>query len=185
MSKAYFAHRNFSGKDIINLLAYGVKEPFGLSRRQRITRMYMSAIRISSEAFLNETPHDSERFHETLYRLKNDFRILKELNESDSEFQRISEYWKNYLADNFDIYGLNADNKPYSLNASKYYIYSDEQLMADPFGYYKQERPVFGDEKPKNSFYASDFPFGDDMWTIEELQVGVNRKRKLTTQSIE
>ena len=185
MSKAHFAHRNFSGKDIVNLLAYGNKDPFGLSRRQKISRMYMSVLRIANEAFLNDNPHDSERFHETIYRLKNDFRNLKELNEYDSEFQRISKHWENFLANNFDIYGLNPDNRPYSLNACKYYIYSDEQLLADPFGYYKQERAVFGDEKPANSFYASDFPFGDDMWLIDDLEVGVFRKRNLTNKSIE
>ena len=165
------------------MLAYGCREPELLSKRQRITRMYMSSLRISNDTYLLETPHDSERFHETIYRLKNDFKQLKELNESDSEFIRISKIWEDFLADNFDVYGLATDNRPYSLNSNKYYIYSDEQMLSDPFGYYRQDRAVFGENKPENSVFASDFPIGDDIWYISDFEVGVNKKRELVERN--
>jgi len=40
MSKAYHAHKNFTFKEMMNLMSYGTKHPETLSHVQRITRLY-------------------------------------------------------------------------------------------------------------------------------------------------
>ena len=120
-----------------------------------------------------------DKYHETLFKLKKDFKLLKSLNEEDFEFRNIVKEWTNFIELHFDVNGLVADNKPYSLNSSKYYIYSDEILMSDPYGYYSQERVVFGKDKPANSMFASDLPMGDDFWALYELEKALAVKNDL------
>ena len=172
MSKFHLPQRFFKGKELIDMLSYGSRTPEILSKRQKVNRLYMASIRAAYNQYMLDSHHNSLKFHETLLDIKSEFRYIKTLNESDFDFDRITSKWRTFVADLFDVYGVVTDNRPYSLNSSKYYIYSDELLMSDPYGYYTQERVVFGHDKPENSVYASDFPLGDEAWKISDLTVG-------------
>ena len=172
MSKAHFAQRNFTGPELMNILSFGTREPHLLSKRQRVNRLYMASVRTCTEVFLLEDVRDSKAFHSHLFKVKRDFRMMKKMNETEAEFAALLQKWQDFVLNHFDVNGLFPDNRPYSLNACKYYVYSDEMMMNDPFGYYKMERPVFGISKPGNMIFAPDLPWIDDMWAIQDLEKG-------------
>ena len=181
MSKFHIPFRNFTSKEIINLICYATREPELLSKVQRVNRLYINSIRMAHEIHMLDHIGQPALFYELVREIKQDLGEIKYLNEDDARFNQVTTKWQDFLRFHFDINGVISENRPYSLNASKYHIYSDEQMLSDPFGYYSKERAVFGQNKPLNSPFASDFPLGDNLWTIEPLERGSLIERNLAS----
>ena len=58
------------------------------------------------------------------------------------------------------------ESRPYAPTSNRYMVFSDEQLMYDPFGYYLP-RSVSGDKPDPNFVYLEDFPMDDDRWDLD------------------
>ena len=172
MSKFHWPHMNFTGLEIINMNCFGTRMPEMLSKKQRVTRLYMAVLRKNHDMHTITIPADYRMFHREMVNVKSDFQRMLGLKDYDTEHKSLMKKWVDFITENFDMFMLVADNRPYSLNSHKYFIFSDEMLMSDPIGYYKYCSFIYGEEKPMNSVVDLDFPLGDDFWVIDNLNTG-------------
>lgn len=58
------------------------------------------------------------------------------------------------------------DSRQYSANNGRSYVWSDQELKRDPFGYYNGR--MIGHRKPGYGFlYYPDFPMDGEVWHID------------------
>ena len=58
------------------------------------------------------------------------------------------------------------DSRQYSATNGRQYVWSDKDLLNDPFGYYRGR--MFGHHKPGYGFlYYPEFPMESTVWTID------------------
>ena len=59
------------------------------------------------------------------------------------------------------------DSRQYSAVNGRQYVWSDEELQLDPFGYYNNSR-IIGHRKPGYGFlYYPDFPTESNVWHMD------------------
>ena len=158
--------KNFTFDEAKLMILFGTRRPELLSKRQKLMRIYGSFLKVSHEEMVMNNHEDSTKFFSYNQEAKEDFRKMMGLNEYDQEFLSLADKYETYIMDNIDTYTLLEDNVQYSLNSNKYYVYTDEQMMFDPFGYYSGSMPIYGSQSPLNTVYVSDFPWGDQYWSI-------------------
>ena len=158
--------KNFTFDEAKLMILFGTRRPELLSKRQKLMRLYGSFLKISHEEFFMDNNQDTYKFLKFNHEAKQDFRKLLRLNEYEPEFRNLAEKYERFITENIDTYMLMEDNVQYSLNANKYYVYTDDQMMFDPYGYYSGNMPVYGGQESSNRVYVSDFPWDDHLWSV-------------------
>jgi hypothetical protein len=68
--------------------------------------------------------------------------------EEKAQFQVVVAKWEKWQADMYEAQMFVEECRPYAPTSGRYYIFSDEQLSFDPFGYYKPR--LLSDNVPHN-----------------------------------
>ena len=59
------------------------------------------------------------------------------------------------------------DSRQYSASNGRQYVWSDDELLLDPFGYYSQKR-IIGHRVPAYGYlYYPDFPYESNTWHLD------------------
>ncbi len=91
---------------------------------------------------------------------------LLSVPESSAEFGQTLEYFENRVRENLDPTMIINDSRQYSAANGRSYVWSDEQLQKDPFGYYTGR--IIGHRKPAYGFlYYPDFPKESSVWHLD------------------
>ena len=90
-----------------------------------------------------------------------------ELSESSAEFNNILESYEKWVRDTMESTILFKECRPYSATSGKYYIFNDEELGWDPYGFYTGG-PIIGERVPElGHLYYPNFPNDSNAWHIK------------------
>ena len=166
MSKVHMAFKNIEWPNMLKILCYGTQKPQFLSKKQKITRLYKNYLRVHyDENIINKAGSREKRRIDQSF-AKQEFSELLELPNDSARYQALLNKYEQFIDDNYDITHIAFNNQPYSQNSSKLWIFTDEQLAYDPFGYYKQKTAHYNEKSFAAPFYE-DYPIADDKWKFD------------------
>lgn len=89
---------------------------------------------------------------------------LMDLSEDSQEFQDIVGQYETWIRDNMDPTMLVKENRPYGPFSGKYYVYSNEELNYDPFGFYLKKQVGGTHNGRLGHLFYQDFPYSALTW---------------------
>ena len=94
------------------------------------------------------------------------FDHLMDISESSAQFKETLEECEDWVRDTMEPTILFKECRPYSATSGKYYVFNNNDLAYDPYGYYSGA-PIGGghDNKLGHLFYQS-FPMDAKAWDI-------------------
>lgn len=96
---------------------------------------------------------------------------LMELSESSPEFKQTLEEYETWIRDTMEPTILFKECRPYGPTSGKYYVFSNEDLSVDPFGYYTGA-PIGGNHNNKlGHLFYQNFPMDAKAWTISPVGI--------------
>jgi hypothetical protein len=91
---------------------------------------------------------------------------LLTVSESSAVFGETLEYFEQRIRKNLDPTMLINDSRQYSASNGRQYVWSDKELLNDPFGYYTGR--MIGHRQPGYGFlYYPDFPYDSTVWHMD------------------
>lgn len=94
-----------------------------------------------------------------------------ELSESSPEFKQTLEEYETWIRDTMEPTILFKECRPYGPTSGKYYVFSNEDLSVDPFGYYTGA-PIGGNHNNKlGHLFYQNFPMDAKAWTISPVGI--------------
>ena len=170
MSRFHFAHKNIEWPGMLNLLCFNTQKPQYLSKKQKVTRLYKTYLRFMYNAAMVESNMGREKRRLDHQKAKREFEELLSLPQSSVRSKNLFDKYRDYVEKNYDITYLAFDNQSHSANSQKMWLWTDEQLSYDPFGYYVPKTTNYSEKSFALPFYE-DYPYDGDLWQ--------NRKRYL------
>lgn len=114
-------------------------------------------MRREKEWHLHESRADPLDYHRNIQIAREKLEPLLSIPESSATFGETLKYFEDRLRNNMDPTMIINDSRQYSPNNGRSYVWSDEELKRDPFGYYSGR--MIGHRKPGEGFlYYPDFP---------------------------
>jgi len=164
MSKAYHFSKNFNWGEMANLIRYEVKDPSVLTHKQKLTRLYRSALRVCYKQGVNERLGNFEKFMNMATVCRLEFQDMME-EPTDSKNLGLSvKKWELWVDDHYDADDIISESRPYAAASLRYYTFDNTLLSYDPIGYYKPR--LLGGNIPdsESPVYICDYPMTDDTW---------------------
>ena len=127
MSRAHFMHKNIDWDKILKTLCYNVEKPELLSKKQQVTRLYKSYLKLNFDNTIRNSLSEGRSYmREANRRGKEDFQAMLSLQRDSQEYNRIRMKYEQIINDNYDPSMLFFDNQEHSPNSQKVIIFSDE-----------------------------------------------------------
>ena len=171
MSRYHLASKNIDWPNMLNLLCFNTQKPQYLSKKQKVTRLYKTYLRFMYNTTLVESNMGREKRRLDHQRAKSEFEEMLSLPQNSVRSKNLFDKYRKYVEDNYDITYLAFDNQSHSANSQKLWLFTDEQLSYDPFGYYVPKTTNYTEKSFAVPFYE-DFPYDGNRWQ--------SRKRFLT-----
>jgi hypothetical protein len=166
MSKAHYFVRDFTRHQIIDLISYETRFPAKLTTTQKITRMYLSLLRIGHTQFFLETSERFKDYERQVARWRVEFEDLLEQDRDIEHVNRQLARYQDWHWDNFDPQLFIRENRPYAPTSGRFRIYDDHELAVDALGYYSEKNAVEAE-----AYYG--FPLLAD-YPVEEYYVNLS-----------
>jgi len=168
MSKFYHFNKNFTFKEIMNLLTYNIKHPETLSSNQKITRLYRSTLRKFYATQMEGIKTEHDDFNRSMALASKDFHKMMTLPHDSTDLKILFEKWEKWHADNYDPAMVVDECRPYSSGSARYPIWSDDALKFDPFGFYSKNR-LTAEKRPGESYpYYEAYPYNNSLWNAPD-----------------
>ncbi|EGR32627.1 hypothetical protein IMG5_076570 [Ichthyophthirius multifiliis] len=167
MSKAYYFLKNFNWEEVQNLLCYGTKHPNILTNHQKITRLYRATLRRVNAHQLEGYRTCFIKYNETLHNVSDDFRKMYQLPVESLELKTFFKKYEDLHEELFDPNMVIDESRPYAPTSNRYYIFDENLLKFDPFGYYSPR--LLSENRPdENMPFYEDYPQNDSHWNMWE-----------------
>ena len=174
MSSLKYMHSNLSWSRMIKIICYNTQNLHKLSKKQQITRLYKNVLRFNYAQNMPSTGLGVRLYKEQTTLFKNDFEKMLNSSTDSNEFIMLKNKYEKWMAENYEPLMLNDASQPYGVNSNKIWIWSDEQIMYDPHGYYNPKNINYRVKEHGVPFFE-DFPvndtewrLNDDVWAIDE-----------------
>lgn len=92
---------------------------------------------------------------------------MEKLQLDSEELKEYFEKYEKLMEDKFDSQQVFSECRPYSPTFGRYFVYSDEYLSYDPYGYYKPRLLSEDDVDPRYP-NDDDYPLSELHWTISK-----------------
>ena len=123
-------------------------------------------LRREREWTYGENRCDPRDYHRNIADHRDRLEALLTVPENSALFGDTLEYFENRCKERLDPTMLIHDSRQYSATNGRAYVWSDKDLLADPFGYYTGR--MHGQHKPGYGFlYYPEFPRESTVWTID------------------
>jgi len=137
--KAYLFIKNFKWPDVLNLVAYGVKNPANLTDQQRITRLYRANMRRYLMMHVEESVQgDYRSAYDKLADLREEFDQLKNLK-SRKDLDLFYQNQEEFLEDTYDALQFVCESRPYAASIGRYVSFPNNWIQHDPHGFYSSK----------------------------------------------
>ena len=167
MASLKYMHSNLSWSKMLNVVCYNTQHPSKLSKKQQITRLYKNVLHFNYAQNMPQVGIGARLYKQETNLFKSDFnQMLKEKNNSPV-FEKLRKKYEDFMEYNYEPLMLNNKAQPYGVLSDKIWVWSDEQIMYDPHGFYKPKNINYKPEVSGVPFFE-DFPLRDTDWKIDD-----------------